>query len=355
MRPRVVVLAPNWLGDAVMALAAMGDLRRAFPESTLAVAARPSVAPLFRFVGGVDEVVEWHGSGGLAAVSRWREDAARLTAARADIAVLLPNSFASAWVARRAQVPERWGYRAELRRGLLTRAVARPRGSRHQSEYYRHLVAALGMNSGGPPLPILVSEETRARARQTLVGEGCGPEALLVGLAPGAAYGHAKRWPPEMYAALIDHINERLGATAVLMGSAGDRSTGAEIERWLVHGRLDRTDREAGRVRWVNLIGRTDLPLVMAVTASCRTFVSNDSGAMHLTAALGVPVIAIFGPTIEQETAPLPRDAHTVLTEPVWCRPCMLRECPIDHRCMTRITVGRVVDAVRGKLTSVNL
>lgn len=354
MSPRVIVLAPNWLGDAVMALPAIGDVRRAFPDATLVVAARGFLAPLFHAVGGVDEVVELRGRGGLAGVSGWRENAARLAAVRADIVILLPNSFASAWIARQARVPERWGYRADLRRGLLTRSVARPHGSRHQSENYRHLVAALGMDAGGPPLPILAGEEASARARQMLLDEGCQPGATVVGLAPGAAYGHAKRWPPEMYAALIGRINERLGATAVLVGSAGDRSTGAEIERCLARARVDRTGREAGLVRWVNLIGRTDLRLAMAVTALCRAFVSNDSGAMHLAAALGVPVVAIFGPTIERETAPLPPGAHTVLTNPVWCRPCMLRECPIDHRCMTGITVERVLEAVASRLGTVS-
>ena len=350
MPPRVAVLVPSWLGDAVMALAAIGDVRRAFPDSALVVAARPSMAPLFRQVAGIDEVVERPAARGLSSAWHWREDAARLAAARADIAILLPNSFASAWVTRAARIPERWGYRTDVRTGLLTRAVARPRGSVHQSEYYRRLAAALGMRTEGPPLPIAVGEEEAARARQVLLDEGCPGGARLVGVAPGAAYGHAKQWPPSSYAELIRRITADSDATAVLVGSAADRGAAIEVERGLARAGVTARAGGNGLARWVNLVGRTDLALAIAVAAACRAFVSNDSGAMHLAAAVGVPVTALFGPTRERETAPLPADVHTVLTNLVWCRPCMLRECPIDHRCMTGISVERVLDAVRGKL-----
>jgi heptosyltransferase-2 len=340
MPPRVVVLSPNWLGDAVMALGAIGDVRRAHAGGTLIVAARAPLAPLFRMAPEVDEVVELAGDG----------DGERLAKARADVAILFPNSFASAWAARRAGVPERWGYRADARRFLLTRSVPRPIGSRHQSEYYRELVARLGMDAGGPPARISVTDEHRSRAARLLAGEGVDAGALRIGIAPGAAYGRAKQWPPGRYAALIAGLVAGGGATAVMVGSAGDTESGAEIERHLAKDRIERIEPGTGRARWVNLIGRTDLALVAAVMAACRAFVSNDSGAMHLAAAAGVPVVAVFGPTIEEETAPLPLEAHTILTAPVWCRPCMLRECPIDHRCMTGIAVERVVEAVRDRL-----
>jgi heptosyltransferase-2 len=343
MPPRVVVLSPNWLGDAVMALGALADVRRAFPDGTLIVAARAPLAPLFRLVPQVDEVVEL-GNGPAATAGGSMPD--RLAAARADVAILFPNSFASAWQAWRARVPERWGYGADARRPLLTRSVARPRGSRHQSEYYRTLVDGLGISTGGPPAQLAVDSDSLTRAARLLAEGGCGAGCRRVGIAPGAAYGHAKQWPPDRYAALIGWLAVERGATSVLVGSAGDGEAGVEIEECLARDGLERIDRTTGGARWVNLIGRTDLPLAAAVMASCRVFVSNDSGAMHLAAASGVRVVAIFGPTIEEETAPLPVEAHTVLTAPVWCRPCMLRECPIDHRCMTGITVERVAEAV---------
>jgi heptosyltransferase-2 len=154
----------------------------------------------------------------------------------------------------------------------------------------------------------------------------------MVGLAPGAAYGHAKRWPPNRVAGVIERLS-RDGVDCVLVGAAGDRSAGREIESALPSG-----------VRVLDLIGRTDLRVLMGVLARCAAFVSNDSGAMHLAAAVGVPVTAIFGPTDERATAPL--GSHDVLIHQVFCRPCMLRDCPIDHRCMKGITVDAVYASV---------
>jgi len=159
----------------------------------------------------------------------------------------------------------------------------------------------------------------------------------LVGMAPGAAYGHAKRWPPLRVAEVIGRLTQERGATCVLVGASGDRDAGREIESALPSG-----------VRAVNLIGRTDLRALIGVLSRCAAFVSNDSGAMHLAAAAGVPVTAIFGPTDERVTAPIGN--HDVLVHPVFCRPCMLRDCPIDHRCMKGITVEAVVASVERHL-----
>jgi heptosyltransferase-2 len=161
-------------------------------------------------------------------------------------------------------------------------------------------------------------------------------------MAPGAAYGRAKQWPPSRYAELARELRRRAGVTSVLVGSGGDRPAGDEIVR--------RCGADApGRGGVLNLIGQTDLPTLVGVMGRCRAFVSNDSGAMHLAAAAGLPVTAPFGPTRELETAPLPAAnaaPHAILTARAWCRPCMLRECPIDHRCMTRITVAAAAEAV---------
>ena len=190
---------------------------------------------------------------------------------------------------------------------------------------------ALGI-SGTDDLPrVGVSPATRRRASDLLSRHGIDASTSIVGLAPGAAYGHAKRWPPRRVADLAGRLGQ-LGATCVLVGAGGDRDAGREIESSL-----------PASARVVNLIGRTDLRLLAGVLERCQAFVSNDSGAMHLAAAVGVPVVAIFGPTDERVTAPL--GDHEVLVEPVFCRPCMLRDCPIDHRCMKRITVERVFDA----------
>ena len=274
-----------------------------------------------------------------------RREAAQLRELRADAIVLLTNSFRTAWVARQAAIPQRWGYRAHARSLLLTRAVARPRTRVHQSEYYLHLVRELGLGARGRPrsdpglTPTLrITPATRARTDAFLAQLGVDRSTPLVGLAPGAAYGHAKRWPPQRVAELVARLTAG-GATCLLVGAEGDRSAGREIESVLPPGS-----------RVVNVIGRTDLRLFAGLLASCHAFVSNDSGAMHLAAAAGVPVAAIFGPTDERVTAPLGN--HDVIIHQVFCRPCMLRDCPIDHRCMRGISVDTVFDAVSRRLAT---
>jgi heptosyltransferase-2 len=326
---RLVIRAPNWLGDAVMALPAMAAVRQAHPESFIAVAAISAVAPLFfeKTSAAPDAVI---------AVERDREPET-LSAGGFDVALLLPNSFRSAWSARRAGIRQRWGYASGFRSPLLTRAVRRTRERVHQSTYYNNLVRGLEMPAGDAIPRLSVTPRTASRAAELLEEAGIPADAVVVGLAPGAAYGHAKRWPPGRVAELIVRLVRERNAVCVLGGAAGDRESGREIESALPSG-----------IRAVNLIGRTDLRVFAGILARCRAFVSNDSGAMHLAAALGVPVTAIFGPTDERVTAPL--GDHDVLLHQVFCRPCMLPECPIDHRCMKGISVEMVFQAVSRRL-----
>jgi len=337
---RFAVFAPNWLGDAVMALPAIADVRRAAPDALLTMAARPAIAPLFSMVPGIDDVVELGKRG-----KRGRESfswSAREKDSRPlfDAAILLPNSFHVALTAWRAGVPERWGYRTDWRRPLLTRAIDPPVGV-HQVEYYQYLVRALGLIDPSPLFPlqgqphIVISEELRAIGVNELKGAGWDGTRPLVALAPGAAYGSAKRWPPASFAALARALASD-GIQSVMVGGRADLPVAREIEAAL-----------DGDVV-LNLMG-TDLPTLAGILSACRALVSNDSGAMHLGAAIGVRVTAVFGPTNERLTRPS-GDGHTVLTNPVWCRPCMMRECPIDHRCMRGVGVDRVVGAVRQML-----
>jgi heptosyltransferase-2 len=331
---RLVVRAPNWLGDAVMALPAMTAVRRAFEGRTVIVAARPGVAPLFRELTGAapDEV----------AVVDKRGEAGQLRAQGGDAILLLPNSFGSAWVARLAGVRERWGYRSSGRGWLLTRVAPRSRGStgpRHQVEYYRELVRSLGFDPGQDALPrIEARPSTLENADALLRRSGLPTSERIVGFAPGAAYGTAKRWPPDRIAQVVRALT-RQGTAAVLVGASGDRDTGRAIESALPAG-----------TRLVNLIGRTSLGELIGVVARCAAFVSNDSGAMHVAAALGVPLTALFGPTDERVTAPASAGRVDLIVRDVFCRPCLLRECPIDHRCMKRIDAETVLTSIAGHL-----
>ena len=325
---RLLILAPNWLGDAVMALPAVADVRRGLPEATIAVAARAAVAPLYAMVPDLNETI---------VIGRGAAPALR--DASFDAALVLPNSFRAAFIAWRARVPERWGYRTDWRGPLLTRAIEAPVRV-HQVEYYQQLVRALGFPSGPSAPRVAVDDATRAAGDAALRRAGWDGRAPFVALAPGAAYGAAKRWPPASFAELARHLASD-GFACAMVGSAADAATGREIE-----------EAPGTPVRVLNLIGATDLGELAGVLANARGVVSNDSGAMHLAAAVGVPVVAIFGPTDETVTSPggplaLSPEPLAILRHAVWCRPCMLRECPLDHACMTGVTVGAVLDATR--------
>jgi heptosyltransferase-2 len=313
----------------------VADVRRHFAQARLTIAARGSVAPLFALVEGVDDVLRLPGRGGLGVLTDWKADAAALASAGFDTAVLLPNSFATALSAARARIKERWGFATDWRSRLLTRAVPKARGPLHQAAYYQALVAGLGIQPG-PRLGRVQVELGGRDARQLVRDAGLDPDAAFVVFAPGAAYGRAKQWLPERFAELSNLVQRERGWTVVLVGTGADADVCREIAR------------EAPAV--VNLAGRTDLSTLAAVLSRSRGVVSNDSGSMHLAGALGVRVVAVFGATSEGRTSPLTAGPDSpvpaVVTYAVFCRPCMLRECPIDHRCMRGVTARRVFDAL---------
>jgi heptosyltransferase-2 len=319
----VLLVAPNWLGDAVMALPAMADVKRHFGAARIVIAARASVASLYSMAPCIDEVVT--------------TDDARLRAVGAGTAILFPNSFASARLAQHAGIPERWGYASDLRSRLLTRAVRKPRRTMHQGAYYQHLIQALGIDNGPLEPRLDVPADVTAQARELLTAHGWDGKRPLVVVAPGAAYGTAKRWLPAHFGDFVTRVADARNAQCVLVGSAGDRQT----TEWV--------GREVGDSNSVlDLAGATTLQVLAGVMSLAAACVSNDSGAMHLAGAVGVPLAALFGPTREYETSPLMREGarSEVLINPVWCRPCMLRECPIDHRCMKGLSTDRVFGAV---------
>ena len=312
-------------------------------------------------------------------MARWHELGVEIGGKSFDTALLLPNSIHAALLASRAGIPNVWGYRTHWRGALLTRAIQRTSGL-HQVESYQQLVHSLGFPNGPIEPRASVPADARAAADRVLTEAGWDGRSPLVALAPGAAYGGAKRWPPEYFAELATALTAD-GVRCLMIGSAADAATGGEVARAFqaragtpalrpfdtlrvvpstVEGRqaqgipsVSRDERGAlhfaGRAEIIDVIGRTDLPALAGVLARCRALVTNDSGAMHLAAAVGVSVTAVFGPTDERATRPM-GDAHAVLTHPVWCRPCMLRECPIDHRCMRGIGVAAVLDAARRTL-----
>jgi heptosyltransferase-2 len=344
---RLLVVSPNWLGDAVMALSAIGDLRRHFSGAHLIVAARESVAGVFTMSPVVDEVVVMAWSGRLCARHARGIDITALRALEVNASILLPNSFASAWLVHRAGIPERWGYATDMRQRLLTRALRRPTIRVHQAEYYRRLVRGLGIENVSLEPDLVVPSRAMEQARAILHAAGWDENRPSVVMAPGAAYGGAKRWPSEHFADVATKLVRDRGVQCVLVGSAVDGATTGWV-RALVP--------EHARAGIVDIAGSTTLDTLAGVMALASACVSNDSGAMHLAGAVGVPLVALFGPTRERETAPLSRRGRRVdvLINHVWCRPCMLRECPLDHRCMKGLSPGRVLGTVTDLMTNPN-
>lgn len=335
---RLVIRPPNWLGDAVLSLPALAALRTHFASANLTIAAVPSVAALFLESTDVrpDDI--------LVLPRKSRDGAAALRAGQFELGILFPNSFGSAWLFRRAGIPQRWGIARDARGWLLTRRSVRDaaarRGPRHEHhiDYYRHLVRGLGIPCGDGPPVLRASEASRAAAATLLEKARVDTDARIVGVAPGAAYGQAKQWPPARMAELMARLIRERDVTCVVVGAAHDRDAGREIESWL------RAHAPECQTRVVNLVGRTDLGGLVGLASMSRVFVSNDSGAMHIAAAAGRAVVAMFGSTDERITRPVGRG--DVLTADVFCRPCHMRDCPIDHRCMKRISVEAAFAAV---------
>jgi heptosyltransferase-2 len=236
-------------------------------------------------VPGVDATIVTGWRGSLIDRRRLSDDVERVKAERIDRAILFPNSFASAWGLYRARVNDRWGYATDLRRPLLTRAIARPGGSRHQGAYYQHLVRELGIPTG-PLEPVIdIPAAARDEATTLLAARGWDASRPLLVIAPGAAYGTAKRWLPEHFGSLVTRAIQETGAHGVIVGTAADADTA----------RLVLESIDAGhRAGVIDLTGVTSLQTLAAVMSLAAACVSNDSGAMHLAGAVGTPLAALF-------------------------------------------------------------
>jgi len=339
---KLLVRATNWVGDAILSIPALAALRARRPDAEISVLARPWVADLYRGQNLVDHLVLYDHRGrhrGLLGIERLARE---LRAKRFDCAVLFQNAFEAAWIAWRAGIPERIGYARDARGPLLTRAIPVPQPGEipaHESNYYLELIRRAGWMEALPDIPpiqIRVSEEARERAETFLQDAGCPPGAPRVAFGAGAAYGTAKCWPANRYAELARLLVAEYGARVLLFGAASEAAVAAEVEQGAGQG-------------VINLIGRSAIGDLPAILSRCALFVGNDSGAMHVAAAVGLPVVAVFGPTDPEGTRPL-TPLLSLVQRKVACSPCFLRHCPIDHRCMKFVELQMVLDAVRGRL-----
>jgi len=328
---KFLVRMPNWVGDAVLALPVLDALRRARPDAELWVAGRPWVRDLVQPDGVVRGVLPVREDGGFKGL---RAAAADLRPQAFQTGLLLTNSFASALLLALARIPERWGYARDWRRLLLTRRVPAPRTEGlHQIDYYRHLLSGLAIDPGPRLARLEISAGERRAAVARLEGAGWPAGRPLVILSPGASYGPAKRWPGSRFAELGRLFESKTEAGIALVGAPGEEPLAAAVAGGLSRPPLDFT-------------GQTTLRELMGIVSQARVFITNDSGPMHLANALGVAVVAVFGPTDPVATGPL-RPPAAVVKKDAPCWPCLYRTCPYDHRCMLRVGAEEVFDAAR--------
>jgi heptosyltransferase-2 len=331
---RIIVRGTNWVGDAMMTVPALRELRRLFPDAHITLATRSWAKGLFVGADFIDEIQIQDGRGirsFLGQVRAWRKG-------QFDLAILLTNSFASALVVALARIPMRIGFASDARAGLLTHAIELPewRSTRHEIFYYLRIVAELEwlftkqqtFLNIQPDASLEVSEVRKDEARHFLRRQGVQGDRPIIALCPGSINSRAKRWPAESYAVLADRCVDTLGAQVLLVGSAEE----LEVSRQVANRMHNKP---------IVLTGQTDIAEVVAVLSIADMLITNDTGPAHIAAALGRHTLVIFGPTNPLTTRPFSPFAE-IVRHPPECAPCMLRDCPIDHRCMTAITPDEV-------------
>ncbi len=322
---RVLIRSPNWLGDAVMFTPALAAIRHAFPHWHLSLLAKPSSASLFEQSSDIDDIVVYEDLGvhsGWGGLLRLGND---LKQRGFDLAILFQNAIGAAVLARLAGISIRLGYATDGRGWLLTHPVARPSQAKHLPlvRYFHGLLPSLGITSVESAPALHTTPDEDARAVALLRNHGVGSTDVLIGLNPGSVYGTAKQWSFRRYAAVADRLVEASGARMVVFGGPGEEGLGSRLA-------------ETMTTAPIVFSGKTSVRELMALLKRCRLLLTNDTGPMHVASALGVPVVAIFGPTDPTATAPAGANHAFVITH-VGCSPCLLRACPIDHACMNGI------------------
>ncbi len=327
---KIVVRAPNWIGDAILSLPALESLRKNFPQAQIWIAAREWVKDLFTSYPFIKGVIPLSNLDSLKGV---RSAAKNLKESNFDTGILLTNSFSSAFLFYLAKIPERWGYTRDGRGILLTRSVT-PKGREelsHQLNYYLELISGLGLKAYPSEIYLPLPQEEKTSAKEMLLSLNIDLKRPLVVLNPGASYGPAKRWPASRFAEVARLFQQRKNAEILIIGSSDE----SELAESIVSSMTKKP---------LSLAGKTNLRLLAGLISHAAVFVTNDSGPMHLANALKTPVTAIFGPTDPRLTGPFQEPAM-VIKKDVLCWPCSYRECPFDHGCMMKIEPEEVFNA----------
>ncbi len=338
MREKVLVRATNWVGDLVMSTPALAAIRDNYPDAEITAIVRPPLQELLEGSPWVDAFIPYDRrtySGATGAARLGSE----LRKYKFDRAILLQNAFEAAFITFLAKVPVRMGYRTDGRGLLLTHGVkvSEETKKKHQVYYYLDMLSALGLKADKSSPRLFLSDKDRECSRAVLKENGIGGNGLIVGINPGAQYGAAKKWFPERFAEVADRLAEQYGAQTLIFGGPGDVGSAGAVEA-------------AMKGRAVNLAGKTGLRGLMALVKECSIFITNDTGPMHISAALGVQTLAVFGSTDHIATGPF-GDGHRIVRDPVNCAPCLKRKCPLKHyRCMENVSASRVFEAAKGML-----
>ena len=337
---RVLIRGTNWIGDVVMTLPAVAAVRKTWPTARISVLAKPWVAEVYRLSEDVDDVIVFQEPGHHAGIGGKLRLARELRGIGFDCAILLQNAIEAAIIAGLAGIPFRAGYNSDGRGLLLTHAVRRTKAIRrvHQIDYYIEMVRALGCTPAARDVRLHPGRDYDGLAEALLNRFGIAENRLLIGIAPGAAYGPAKKWSPERFAAVADRLIDDTGGQTILFGSGGDRESTAAVQGSARHSLID-------------IAGMTNLKEAIALIARCSLFISNDSGLMHVAGALGVPTIALFGSTNPATTSPV-GEKSVIIHHDVDCSPCLKPVCPTDFRCMEMIGVEEVCAAARKLLSA---
>jgi heptosyltransferase-2 len=339
-KPRIVILVPNWIGDAVLSLPVLDGCRQFWPGADITVVARAQVAELFEAREPEVRVLEYERGSGLPRVTNLMGLGRRLRREGFDLALLLPNSLSSAIMARLAGVPQRVGYSADGRGWLLTQRLEdrRKEGGLHQVDYYLGLLSIFGAYRVDRIPRLRLKPEVTERGLALLDVLAIDRNELLIGLHPGAAYGETKRWFPERFAQVMDLL-QKPGRRFVLLGGPGEEPLAERVSTITAQPPI-------------NTVGKTRIAEALVLISRCSLFLSNDSGLMHAAAALGIPQVALFGSTDPEKTGPLNDKAVVIQPTGVNCTPCFKRECQADLECMKGITVEEVCAEAEKLLSS---
>jgi heptosyltransferase-2 len=342
---KIMIRATNWVGDAIMALPTLRAVRQRHPDATISIVARPYVADIYRDQQICDELIAYDPNGAHRGWNGREKLISDLRNRKFDVALLVQNAFDAAWLAWRAQIPERIGYARDARSLLLTKAIPVPKSGEippHEKFYYLELLRRAGWLdeiSDEPRITLRVPDAARQRAGQILLESGVRPHARRIAVGAGASYGSAKCWPPDRFAKALNALLSHADADVLLFGTPSELPVSAAIAAEL-------------RRAPINLTGKTSIADLPALLSQCHLFLGNDSGAMHVAAAVGLPVVAVFGPTDPEGTAPVTLRLTIVQQKP-YCSPCFLRRCPTDHRCMTAVNPAMVESALQSALAEV--